>query len=187
MPIRLFAALVAVCFAPIAAFTADNEDVNPYKSAKVGDYVTYSLNIKLGTNTIMGSSTQTVTAKSEKEATIKVVASVGGMEVPPQTQTVDLTKPYDASKGLPPGIEGKVEKLKDGKENLKVGGKEYATTWTTYNVKAKVLGMDVNAQCKVWMSKDISLGMVKMEMTAEVASTKMETTMEATETGNKKP
>ena len=36
------------------------------------------------------------------------------------------------------------------------------------------------------MSKDLPLGMVKMEMNGDVAEMKMEMTMEMTESGNKK-
>jgi len=67
-----------------------------------------------------------------------------------------------------------------------VAGKEYDTTWTSYKVKAKVGGMDIKTDIKVWMSKDIALGVVKMDMTADIADQKMEMTMEVTETGNKK-
>ena len=82
--------------------------------------------------------------------------------------------------------EAKVEKLKEGKEKLKVNGKEYDTTWTTYKVAANAQGMNVNAEVKAWIAKDIPLSLAKMEMSAEFAGQKMKMTMEVTETGNKK-
>ncbi|HEV3438129.1 MAG TPA: hypothetical protein VG122_12265 [Gemmata sp.] len=190
MSVRLIVAALAICVAPIVTPAADNDDYNPYKNVKVGDFATYKINVKVAGQNIAGSTTQSITAKSDKEATVKVVSSVGGMEIPAQMQTIDLTKPFDPTKaggGLPAGVEGSVTKDKDGKEKVKVGGKEYDTTWTTYKVKAKAGGMDIKSDIKVWMSKDIVLGIVKMDMTADIADQKMEMTMEVTDfTGNKK-
>ncbi len=188
MSFRTMIAAMALCVAPITVMAADNEDFHPYKNVKVGDFATYKMTVKLGQATFTGTSTQTVTAKSDKEATIKVGGSVNGMDIPAQTQTIDLTKPYDPTKvgALPPGFEGSVKKLKDGMEKVKMGGKEYDANWTTFEVTAKAGGMDIKANVKVWMSKEITLGVVKMEMTADVAAQKMEMTMETTETGNKK-
>jgi hypothetical protein len=192
MTVRLIAAMLAVCIVSVATRAADQD--NPYKNAKVGDYATYKMSMKLADFTIAGSTTQSVTAKSDKEATVKTTGSFelmgNKMDIPEQTQTIDLTKPFDPTKvgggGLPPGTEVKVEKGKEGKEKVKVGGKEYDCTWTTYTVKGKASGQDITADVKAWMSKDMPLGMVKMEMSADIAKMKMEMTMELTETGNKK-
>ena len=141
---------------------------------------------------IDGTITQTVTAKSDKEATVKVTGSVnfGGkeMDLPAQEQTIDLTKPFDPTKGanLPGGADAKVEKGKEGKEKIKVGGKEYDATWTIYMVKAKVMDQDVDAEVKAWTAKEVPGGMVKMTMNATIAGQKMDMTMELKETGSKK-
>ena len=192
MRLRLLVALLAIGCAPLAARAADED--NPFKNAKVGDYATYKLNMKVATFNVSGTTTQKVTAKSDKEATVKVTGSIDlngmKMDIPEQTQTIDLTKPFDPTKvgggGLPPGTDVKVEKGKDGTEKVKFNGKEYSGTWTQYKVKGKAMGQEINADVKAWMSKDLPLGMVKMEMTADVANQKMEMTMELTESGNKK-
>ena len=188
---RLLAAAFAVCLAPLAAAA---QDENPYKNAKVGDFATYKMETKVAGFTVAGTMTQTVTAKNDKEATVKGSGKISlngkDMDIPATEQKIDLTKPYDPTKlggggGLPPGTEAKLDKLKDGKEKIKVAGKEYETTWTTYKMKAKAGGMDIDADLKVWMSKDIPMGMAKMEMKAEFAGQAMNMTMELTETGNK--
>jgi hypothetical protein len=193
MRLRLFAALLAVGCASFAVRAADMD--NPYKNAKVGDYATYKMNMKVATFTISGTTTQKVTAKSDKEATVKTTGSIdfngNKQDIPEQTQTIDLTKPFDPTKvggggGLPAGVKVDVEKGKEGKEKVKANGKEYDCTWTNYTVKGKANGMDITANVKAWVSKDMPLGMVKMEMSADVASMKMEMTMELTESGNKK-
>ena len=186
MRVRLLAAVLAIAFAPVAACAADDD--NPYKNVKVGDYATYKMITKVAGFDVAGTMTQSVTKKTDKEATIKIVTNVNNMDLPAQEQTIDLTKPYDPTKagGLPPGADVNVEKGKEGKEKIKVGGKEYESTWTTYKVKAKVNGQEINADTKVWMSKDVPMGMVKMEMTMEVMKMKVEMNMELTETGNKK-
>ena len=193
MSVRLSAAVLAVLCAPLAARSADEE--NPFKNAKVGDYATYKMSVKFAGMALGGSTTQSVTAKSEKEATIKTTGAFEFMgnkqEIPAQEQKIDLTKPYDATKfggggGLPPGTDMKAEKGKEGKEKIKVAGKDYDCTWTMYKVTGKAGDQAITADVKAWMSKDLPLGMVKMEMTADVAKMKMEMTMELTESGNKK-
>jgi hypothetical protein len=189
---RLFAAALAVCLIPMAT---RGQDDNPYKNVKVGDYATYKLETKVAGLTVSGTMTQTVTAKSDKEATVKGSGKISfngkDMDIPPTEQKIDLTKPFDPTKvgggGLPAGTEAKIEKLKDGTEKVKVAGKEYETTWTTYKMKAKAMGQDIDADLKVWMAKDIPMGMAKMEMKAMFAGQEMNMSMELTETGNKKP
>lgn len=184
MRTRLLAALCLLAIVPIVS-AADEE--NPYKKTKVGDYATYKLTTKVAGMNLEGTLTQTCTAKSDKEATIKVTGSVNGMEIPEQEQKIDLTKPYDPTKAaVPAGTEAKVEKLKDGKEKVKVGGKEYETNWESYKVKAKANDMEVEAEVKVWMSKDVPMLVVKLEATTEVAGMKIEVGMELSESGSKK-
>ena len=183
MKTRLLAATLALIAAPCAAAA---EEENPYKKVKVGEYATYKTTVNVAGMTLEGTVTQTVSAKSEKEATLKVTANLNGMDAPSQEHKIDLTKPFDPLKStLPADAEVKIEKLKDGKEKVKVAGKEYSTTWETYKVKAKVNGMEMEAEVKAWSSKDLPLVMVKMEMTAEVAGMKVEMEMELTETGKK--
>lgn len=180
----------ALCLAPVAVRAADDE--NPYKKAKVGDYAAYKMTTKVAGLNIDGTVLQTVTEKTEREATIKVTGSVNFMgnkkDIPEQTQKIDLTKPFDPTKGgnIPGGGDAKVEKQKEGKEKVKVGDKEYDTVWTTYKVKTKAMGQEIDADMKVWTAKNVPSGMVKMTMTAKVAGQEMEMVMELTETGSKK-
>ena len=80
----------------------------------------------------------------------------------------------------------KAEKLKDGKEKVTAAGKEYEAAWTTYKLKGKAMGIELDADVKAWMSKEVPFGLVKMEMTTAVAGMKMEMTMELAEVGKKK-
>ena len=193
MTIRLFTAILAIFCAPLVVRSADED--NPYKNAKVGDFATYKMSMKVAGFAVTGSTTQSVTAKSEKEATVKTTGAfeLNGMkmDIPAQEQTIDLTKPFDPTKvggggGLPAGTDVKVETGKEGQDKIKVAGKEYDCTWTTYTVKGKAGGQEITADVKAWMSKDLPLGMVKMEMTADVAKMKMEMTMELEKSGNDK-
>jgi len=183
MSIRLWAMAVIVA-APLAARAADEE--NPYKKVKVGDFATYKMTTKFGDRTVEGTATQKVTAKDDKEATIKMTVKFNGMEFPGQEQKIDLTKPYDPTKaGLPPGADVKVEKQKSGTEKLKAGGKEYDCKWETYKFSGKAMGMEISGDVKVWQSKDLPLQVVKMESNAAAGGMKFETTMELTEAGSK--
>jgi hypothetical protein len=192
MSLRLSVALFAIIGAPIAARSADDD--NPFKNAKVGDYANYKMTVKFAGTNLGGTSTQSVTAKSEKEVTVRTTGVFEFMgkkqEIPAQEQKIDITKPFDPTQiggsGLPPGANVKVEKGKDGKEKIKVAGKEYDCTWSTYKITGMANGMDISADVKAWMSKEVPLAMVKLEMTADLAKMKMEMTMELTDTGNKK-
>jgi hypothetical protein len=182
---RLSAAAAAVCLAALAAGAADD---NPYKGSKKGDYASYKVKVNFGGLALDGTTKQEVVDVTEKEATVKVTGNVGGTDIPAQEQKIDLTKPFDPTKvgALPPGVEASVEKGKDGKEKLKVGDKEYDTTWTAYKIKAKAMGMDIDAEVKVWTAKDVPMGMVKMESVANIAKQEMKMTMELAESGNAK-
>jgi hypothetical protein len=183
MKLRLLACLLTLAAAPVA-IAADEE--NPYKKVKVGDYATYKLTTKVAGMNLDGTLTQSVTAKSDKEVTIKVAGKVNGMDIPGQELKIDLTKPYDPTKAaLPPGTEAKVEKLKDGSEKVKAGSKEYDCKWESYKVKAKSGGQEFEAEAKAWMSKEMPHLLVKMEMTAEVMGMKVEMEMELLEAGSK--
>jgi hypothetical protein len=190
MTFRLLAAVVALAVVAFPVCAADDD--NPYKNAKVGDYATYTMSTKVAGIAITGTVTQTVTEKSDKEATVKVTGEIefGGnkMDIPAKEEKIDLTKPYDPTKAgnLPGGADAKIEKGKEGKEKIKVGGKEYDSVWTDYKVKAKANGMEIDATVKVWTAKDIPGGMVKMTMNADIAGQAMEMTMELKEHGNKK-
>ena len=186
MKVRLIAAMLALAVAPAVVRAAEEE--NPYKKVKVGDFATYKMTTTFGGNKYEGTVTQTIKAKNDKEATIEVISKVNGTELKAQETKIDLTKPYDPTKAanLPAGTDAKVEKVKEGKEKIKVGGKEYETTWTTYTVKAKAGDKDVDADVKSWMAKDVPTGMVKMTMSADIGGQKMEMTMELKEAGNKK-
>jgi len=186
MKARLLAAALALVCAPLAIAA---EEENPYKKTKVGDYASYKMTTKVAGLNIEGTVKQIVTAKDDKEVTIKTEGKVNGMDIPAQEQKIDLTKPFDPTKAgnLPAGTEVKVEKLKDGTEKVKVGGKEYDTKWETYKMKMKAMGMEFEADMKVWQSKELNIPMVKMEMTADVMGNKMEVAMELTETGSEAP
>jgi hypothetical protein len=189
--LRSFVAVVALVVAPVAARAADEE--NPFKSAKVGDYATYTMTTKGPGISLTGTITQKITKKTDKEATLEITSSIEAdgktIDLPVQTQTIDLTKPFDPTKGtgqLPAGTEAKVEKGKEGKEKIKVNGKEYDSTWTTYTMKAKVMEQNIEADVKAWMAKDVPTAIVKMTMTTEILGQKVEMVMELKETGNKK-
>ena len=189
MPVRLFAAC-ALVLAPLAAFAADDE--HPYKNAKVGDYAAYKTTIKVLGQNVEGTARQTVTERTDKGVTVKITSSATFMgqkkDAPEQTQKFDLTKPFDPAQGvnLPGGGEIKMEKQKEGKEKLKVAGKEYDAAWTTYKIKIKAMGQEIEGDAKTWLAKGVPGGLVKMTMTAKIAGQDMEVESELSETGNKK-
>jgi hypothetical protein len=180
MKYLLSAAALVICFSP-AVRAADEE--NPFKKAKVGDWVEYKMTTAAMGNNIDGTMRMTLTAKDDKEATMETTGKISfmgnEMNIPAQKQKIDLSKPFDPTAGanLPKGTDVKVEKG-DTKEKVKAGGKEYETTW----MKMKSSIMNQETEVKIWISKDVPLsGMVKMEMKSAFANV----TMELTGTGSK--
>jgi hypothetical protein len=188
MRFHLFAA-VAASLAPLAAAGQTPAD-HPLRAAKVGDYATYSLANKVGNFEVKGTVTNTVKAVTDKEVTLEVTGQVNGMPIPPQTQKIDLTKPFDpAAAGVAKNAgkaDVKVEKLDEGKETVTLAGKAYETTWTTLKVTTKTAAGDVAMEVKAWVGKDVPLGLGKMEMNSTVAGMAMKMQMELSEAGSKK-
>lgn len=187
MRTRLFAALLVAAVGSVAAA----QEENPFKKTKVGDYATYKVVTKVAGQPIEGTLTQTVTAKDDKEATVTTTGKVGPMDIQPYEQKIDLSKPYDPTKtgNIPPGSEVKVEKLtgkgKEGTEKVKAGGKDQDCKYETFKLRMKTPGAEFDADMKVWTSAALQIPMVKMEMSAQVEQTRMDITMELTESGNK--
>lgn len=155
MLLRALAVLV-IALAPIAAHAADEE--NPFKNAKVGDYARYDTRVKIGGLDVKMVRVQTVTAVDDKQLSLRTVTEVNGKDIPNKRadQKIDLTRPFDpAGADAPAGPGTKWEKAKTGTEKLKIGGKEYDCTWTTYKPIAPNLNVAVEGELKVWLSKDV--------------------------------
>jgi hypothetical protein len=165
------------------------DEFNPYKTAKVGDSATYKFTVKTGAINLEGDSTQTVTAKTEKDLTLKVVMNLKGGLEQTQSQTIDLSRPYDPTKAVPnlPGSEVMVQKTGSGAEKVKAGSRSYDANWTSYKITGKAMGAPVESQSKVWTSKDVPLGVVKVEMTVSSSKPPTEITIELADAPAKKP
>jgi hypothetical protein len=179
--------LVGLLLSPLGAGAADEE--NPFKGAKVGDYARYDTVAKTGTVSLKTVRKQTVTAASDKEVSLKTVLEVNGSEVATDRpeQKIDLTKPFDptgSSEGVPTLSGLKWEKQGDGKEKVKVGGKEFDCTWISYKPVATGK-QEVEGELKVWLSKDVPW-VVKRALKLKRGPTEINYTTELIEFGNKK-
>ena len=170
---RLIVALMSlICLVPAASLAGDD---NPYKKAKIGDWIEYRL-----TGTMQGTTKMTVVAKDDKEVSLEVTGTYSfmGMEtaVPKQIQKIDLTKGYDAiSAANLKSNNTKIDKVGEGTEKLKVGGKEFETKWKRLKSTTDVQGTTVVNEFKMWFSKDAPLGgLVRMDTTASGVNTKLE-------------
>jgi hypothetical protein len=184
---RLLCAAVVLALAPLAR-GAEEAKENPYKKAKVGDWVEYKIVSTFGDMKIDGTVKVTVTDKTDKEVTLKSVPTVNGMEAPATETKVDLTKPFDplATGTLPQGAEAKVEKTGEGKEKIRVGGKEYDCEWVKMKISGKSQGIEFTGDAKVWTSPTLPLGGVaKTDMNMKVLNMDVNMTMEYAGSGSK--
>src|SRR5262245_57629976 len=89
----LSAALVLALLSSAGADEKDKE--NPFKKAKVGEWVEYKTYTAVGDNKAEGTARVVLAAKNDKEALLRSVGKVGGKEVPAPDQKIDLSKPFD--------------------------------------------------------------------------------------------
>jgi hypothetical protein len=187
---RLTSAALAVMLLPAVGLAQEKKEENPFRNAKVGDWASYSMTTSAMGQKLEAAMKMEVTAKDDKSATLKTSMTFNGMDLPGQETKIDLTKPFDplAMHGqMPKDVEAKVEKTGEGKEKIKVGGKEYDAAWIKAKVSAKAMGKEINSDFKVWTSKDVPAGgLVKMEMQTKVANMTMDMTMELKDSGNAK-
>lgn len=171
----LWIGALLLCLA-MAAFAADN----PYKSAKVGDWVEYTTTTEtMGTKMQMVSK-QTVIAKDDTSVTIRTEMTAMGQKMPPHEMKILFNQPYEPYKmGARPDSDAKATPLGEGNETITVGGKAYACHWIKMKVTATKPAA-TNGTMKVWNAADVPAGgMVKMEMDNEIAvgDKTMKTTM----------
>jgi len=180
---KAYASAIFVCVFVLTVAAQEGQD-NPFRKAKVGDFVGYKV-----TTSVMGKSIdvemkQVVSAKTDKEATLTTTATVMGMQAPPRDTKIDLTKEYDpiAAATQAKG-KGTFEKTGTGKEKLSVNGKNYDCEWIKGKVVADAGGKKLESDVQIWFSKALPLtGMVKMSMKSNF----LEMTMEATDFGSEK-
>ncbi len=191
--IRLNGWVAAVAVVLCAGIACAGETLeNPFKSAKVGDWLKHTVKTETMGMTQGSAMLMTVKAKTPEEATVTVEMEAMGQKMPPQEQKIPLNEAYDVTK-LPAqataaGITAKV--LGQGEETISVGGKSYACHWVESSMEGKVMGgMQVKGKSKIWICKDVPLsGMVKMvsetEMQMNGQPMKTSTTMEIAGTGS---
>jgi hypothetical protein len=112
---------------------------NPFKKAKAGEWVEYKMT---GPN-IEGKTKMTIVAKDDKEVSYEVASSFSfmgkEMTAPIQKLNIDLTKSYDPiSAANLKANNVKIEQMGEGKEKLKVAGKEIDTKWNRLKATATV-------------------------------------------------
>lgn len=186
---RLFrvVATVAMLLAGLGGAAAGAAE-NPLKNAKVGEWVEYSNRTETMGMAMDMVMKQTIVAKDDAFATMRIEVSMGGMAMPGGKDIkVALDQPYDPLTAAQEGA--KVTVLAEGDETITVNGTPYACHW----VQAKVVMTEpqaVEATSKIWTSKDVPVGgLVRMEsegkLTAGGQNMTMKTVMELKATGGK--
>ena len=169
-----YVASVAVALVLSARAPGQEKAGNQYKDAKVGDYVTYKMTMTRMGKDHEATMKETVTAKTDKEVTVKSVTTPSKGERKPHK--IDLTKPYDpVADFLGEDKDAKFAKSGAGEEKVKVGDKTYECHW----IAGKVTFGDIKADMdvKMWYSKSVPLsGMVKMEAKGDQVNMRFELT-----------
>ena len=148
----------------LVARSADEE--NPYKNAKVGDYATYKMTMKVAGLDIAGTSTQKrhrqvrEGSHRQDDRRDRVHGEQDGDPRPGAEDRPDQAVRPDEGRRrrCRPGTDAKVEKGKEGKEKIKVGGKEYDAPGRFTRSRARPASQDITADVKAWMSKELPAG-----------------------------
>ena len=162
-------------------------EVHPLKEAKVVDFATYNLTIRMRDDLFPGTMSQTVIARTEKAVTIETAMSINGMPCSSEKYEIDFTKPFDPTLQLStPKVGTKFERMETGTENLEIAGKEHESVWTSYRVTRKNDVREHKQEMKLWRSKSQPGNFIKMEVTQVDDVVNMAMTYELTESGRKK-
>src|SRR4051794_23419464 len=95
MRFHWFSLVLILCALPLISPAGEKKADNPFKKAKIGDYVVYKMTTSANGKAVEQSRKQTVTAKNEKELTMQNAVTTGGKTVNDKDIKIDLTKPYD--------------------------------------------------------------------------------------------
>ena len=182
----MFARLLTVLLLLPAAAAAQMPDDHPYKGVKVGDYAKYKNTALFGGPAAESLVTMTVTATTDKEVTIRVESYRDGAKLHEREEKHDLTRPYDPIAALTQK-EAPLVKLKEGKAKVRAGGRDYDTTWTTYQAVGKGKAAGTTAEITWWMSPAVPGGMVRSEVVTVRDGKRFAQTEELIETGRGQP
>jgi hypothetical protein len=156
------ALVVCVGFAGLAP--AQQND-NPYVAAKVGDWISY----KIVTGGLGQEMTlkQTVAAKDDTHATVKLELKAGNQPLPVQMQKISLNEAFDPARMSLFGMgqaQVNIKKIDEGKETIEIGPKKYECSWVKNQVSLDVMGQTMESISKIWTTKDLPFGgMLKVE------------------------
>src|SRR5262249_17457820 len=142
---------VVVALVLFVAAPGQEKAENPFKDAKVGDYLTYKMTMSLMGKDHEANMKQTVVAKSDKEVIVKSVTTPSKGESKPHK--IDLTKPYDpVAAFLSEDKDAKFAKGGEGEEKVKVGDKTYECHWIAGKVTSSFGDVKLEADVKMWIS-----------------------------------
>lgn len=171
------ATLASILLYLVVSATPGGDQVNPLKTAKVGDWVQYKSTTKTGSKAFEGETKQQVIARDDKTVTLKTTVLSKGKELLSHEKKVDLTKPFEGFLALPTkdNPNAKAEKVGEGKETIKIGDRTYLCTWTKMRATIEVGDKQFLSDVKMWIAATVPLeGLVKMEMKSDTTQAVME-------------
>lgn len=166
-----------VVVAAVGSLRAETPAENPYKGAKVGDFIS----LKMTNTGVPGEtlSTQKIVEKTDTHVTLEVTTTANGKDLPASKIKIDYTKPQEA----PKDAKFETKKIDSGTETLTVNGKSLKCEWVKNKVTVSLGGKDFVSETTTWTSKEVPLnGVVK----AITKSDLFNTTIELVDFGNKK-
>jgi len=167
MRLRLLSLVLSLCVLGLIGtpWCQAAEPEHPFKNVAVGDWATYDGAADTDKPPFLK---YTVSAKDDKEVTIKVAITFPDQNLRGLDIKVDLTKLFDPTNIRAPdgAVMTEVTKGDVGKETVTIGKTKYECQWSTTTIIAKNPKKNAEAkyEYKVWTCADAPLGIVKMEV-----------------------
>lgn len=161
-----FVAAMVLAFGGASLGLAWQDTENPYRKAKVGDWVEYTADFGGQTMTMR----QTVTARTDKVAKVKTEMKIGANAMPGSESEIPLDKPLDPTQfqsmgGRTGNAKAKVKELERKSDTIQAAGKEFRSTRYKMQSEVEVNGQTLTSTVTVWISPDAPLsGMVKLQV-----------------------
>ena len=171
---------LVVALAGFAGSAYSAEESNALKDARKGDWITFQVTATGKEKTVSIIVTYTVIEKDEKNVSLKTEQKLGD-QVKASEKKISLDQPFDLLSGKE-GADPRVKIVAEGKELVKLGGKEYACRWikkeadfdlkTTVNIGGKKDTSTIHntIESQDWIAPNVAFGGVvkrKVKMNSE--------------------
>lgn len=170
---------LAVVVCVLGCLTVAMAEGNPWLDAKPGQWIEHKTVTDMGATKMEQTTKMTVKAKDATSITLANEMTMNGQKMPAQ----EITVPLQASGTAPTAPGTHVEKIGEGDETIKVGGKDYACHWVKNRITHEAQNVKMVNTSTIWMCKDVPVNNIVKMVIDQESPTKMTSTQELVGSG----